>query len=82
MDNICFGKPLREAWFNEVLKACALDIDIEKLPSGFNTVLAEKGSNLSGGQRSRIALARAIYANSDIYLLDDPLSAVDPKVAK
>lgn len=81
-DNILFGQPLREEWFHEVVKACALDIDFAKFPDKEHSYVEERGTNLSGGQKTRLALARAVYANADIYLLDDPLSAVDPKVGK
>lgn len=66
----------------EVVKVCALKRDFEELPFGDKTPVGEKGSALSGGQRARVALARAVYRNADIYLLDDPLSAVDSHVAK
>lgn len=62
--------------------ACALDYDISLLPAGDDTEIGERGVNLSGGQKARLALARAAYARPAIALLDDPLSAVDPKVAK
>jgi ABC-type multidrug transport system fused ATPase/permease subunit len=52
------------------------------MPNGINTEIGEKGINLSGGQKARLSLARAVYSNSDLYVLDDPLSAVDSKVAK
>lgn len=61
---------------------CALQRDMEILPHGDATILGERGSGLSGGQRARINLARAIYREADIYLLDDPLSAVDTHVGK
>jgi ABC-type multidrug transport system fused ATPase/permease subunit len=51
---------------------------MQKLPNGVNTIIGERGINISGGQKARISLARAIYSDADIYLLDDPLSAVDP----
>jgi ATP-binding cassette, subfamily C (CFTR/MRP), member 4 len=81
-DNILFGKPFREDWFNEVVKACALEGDFNLLPDGERTFITERGANLSGGQRARISLARAVYSDADIYLLDDPLSAVDSQVGK
>ena len=56
--------------------------DLESLNNGLETMIGERGVNVSGGQKSRISLARAIYSDADIYLLDDPLSAVDPQVAK
>ena len=65
-----------------MLAACALETDLEMLPAGDQSEIGEKGINLSGGQRSRVALARACYANADVYLLDDPLSAVDAHVGR
>jgi ATP-binding cassette, subfamily C (CFTR/MRP), member 1 len=55
--------------------------DLERMSKGVDTVIGERGINISGGQKARISLARAVYSNADIYLLDDPLSAVDPHVA-
>ncbi|KAK2820903.1 hypothetical protein Q5P01_023862 [Channa striata] len=81
-DNILFGKPYNEQKYRCVLEACALTPDLEVLPGGDLTELGEKGINLSGGQRQRVSLARALYSDTDIYLLDDPLSAVDAHVAK
>lgn len=66
----------------QVTEVCALRRDFELLPKGDMTVVGERGSSLSGGQRARINLARAVYRQADLYLLDDPLSAVDPKVAR
>lgn len=62
--------------------ACALDHDVAQLRAADDTEIGERGINLSGGQKARLALARATYSRPDIALLDDPLSAVDPKVAK
>nr|XP_040031715.1 ATP-binding cassette sub-family C member 3 isoform X1 [Gasterosteus aculeatus aculeatus] len=81
-DNILFGKPYNEQKYCCVLEACALTPDLEVLPGGDMTEIGEKGINLSGGQRQRVSLARALYSDTDIYLLDDPLSAVDAHVAK
>ncbi|KAJ3217850.1 Multidrug resistance-associated protein 4 [Dinochytrium kinnereticum] len=81
-DNITFGRPLDEKWLSEVIKACAMDSDIKLFSDGVETVIGERGVTLSGGQRARLALARAVYSNADIYLLDDPLSAVDTKVGR
>lgn len=81
-DNIIFGLPYNESYYNKVIDACALRPDIDMLPGGDQTEIGEKGINLSGGQKQRVALARAVYANSDIYFLDDPLSAVDSHVGK
>ncbi|XP_069315906.1 ATP-binding cassette sub-family C member 2 isoform X2 [Eulemur rufifrons] len=81
-DNILFGSQLNEKRYQQVLEACALLPDLEMLPGGDLAEIGEKGINLSGGQKQRISLARATYQNSDIYLLDDPLSAVDAHVGK
>uniref|UniRef100_A0A8U7N0C2 ATP binding cassette subfamily C member 2 n=1 Tax=Corvus moneduloides TaxID=1196302 RepID=A0A8U7N0C2_CORMO len=81
-DNILFGSELDEAKYQQVLKACALLPDLELLPAGDQTEIGEKGINLSGGQKQRVSLARAVYSNADIYILDDPLSAVDAHVGK
>ncbi|KAL6475247.1 hypothetical protein MHYP_G00162870 [Metynnis hypsauchen] len=81
-DNILFGKPYVEQKYRCVLEACALTPDLEVLPGGDQTEIGEKGINLSGGQRQRVSLARALYSEADVYLLDDPLSAVDAHVAK
>ncbi|XP_061735042.1 ATP-binding cassette sub-family C member 4-like isoform X3 [Nerophis ophidion] len=80
--NILFGKELNRQKYNRVLKACALKRDMELLPGGDLTPVGDRGSNLSGGQKARVSLARAVYQNADIYLLDDPLSAVDAEVGK
>ncbi|CAO1618700.1 unnamed protein product [Sympodiomycopsis kandeliae] len=79
-DNILFGLRYEEAFYKRVLAACALESDLEILPDGDMTEIGEKGVSLSGGQRARVALARACYARADIYLLDDPLAAVDAHV--
>lgn len=81
-DNILFGKPLDSKMYDRIIEACALKPDFEMLPGGDQTEIGEKGINLSGGQKQRVSLARAVYANSDIYFLDDPLSAVDSHVGK
>uniref|UniRef100_UPI0037E8D390 ATP-binding cassette sub-family C member 2 n=1 Tax=Semicossyphus pulcher TaxID=241346 RepID=UPI0037E8D390 len=81
-DNILFGSPHEEERFDEVIQACALAPDLEQLPGGILTEIGEKGINLSGGQKQRVSLARAAYSQADIYLLDDPLSAVDSHVGK
>ncbi|XP_046557639.1 multidrug resistance-associated protein 1-like isoform X2 [Haliotis rubra] len=80
--NILFGSPYEEAKYRHLLHACSLEADLEVLPGGENTEIGEKGINLSGGQKQRVSLARAVYSDRDIYLLDDPLSAVDSHVGK
>ncbi|KAM5140785.1 ATP-binding cassette sub-family C member 2-like [Mantella aurantiaca] len=81
-DNILFGAPLEEQRYQRVLEACALLPDLEILPGGDLSEIGEKGINLSGGQKQRVSLARAVYHDTDIYILDDPLSAVDAHVGK
>ena len=65
-----------------MVRVCQLKQDLAQLASGLDTQIGERGVNISGGQKARISLARACYSDADIYLLDDPLSAVDPHVAK
>ncbi|KAH9667473.1 multidrug resistance-associated protein 11 [Citrus sinensis] len=81
-DNILFGKNYDPQSYSETLKACTLDVDISLMVGGDMAYIGEKGVNLSGGQRARLALARAVYHGSDIYMLDDVLSAVDAQVAR
>ncbi|KAJ8311733.1 hypothetical protein KUTeg_011088 [Tegillarca granosa] len=81
-DNILYGKPYIEKKYQKVLDACALTADLKILSGGDMTEIGEKGINISGGQKQRVSLARAVYNNADIYLLDDPLSAVDSHVGK
>nr|XP_061805833.1 multidrug resistance-associated protein 1-like [Nerophis lumbriciformis] len=81
-ENIIFGQDMSEAWYKRVVAACALQPDIEILPAGDSTEIGEKGVNLSGGQKQRVSLARAVYCDRTVYLLDDPLSAVDAHVGK
>lgn len=78
-ENILFGKPYDEAKFNSIIDACALTEDLDVL--GWNVYIGEGGCTLSGGQRARIALARAVYQDKQVYLLDDVLSGVDSAVA-
>ncbi|KAG0031889.1 Multidrug resistance-associated protein 1 [Podila clonocystis] len=79
-DNILFGNAYNENRYNAVVAACGLVPDIAILPAGDMTEIGERGINLSGGQKQRVSLARAAYDDADIYLLDDPLSAVDAHV--
>ena len=81
-DNILFGQPFDEAKYLWSLEVCALLPDMKVLPAGDMTEIGERGINLSGGQKARVALARAAYSNADIFLLDDPLSAVDAHVGQ
>ncbi len=81
-DNILFGKSYDEDKYLNVIQACALKEDMERFSTGDLTFVGERGVVLSGGQRARVSLARAVYADADVYLLDDPLSAVDLKIAE
>ncbi|CAD8206138.1 unnamed protein product [Paramecium pentaurelia] len=81
-DNILFGREYNKELFDEVLKASNFLSDLNDLPESENTVIGDNGATLSGGQRARLSLARALYAMPNVYLFDDPLSAVDSKVAK
>ncbi|KAH8359394.1 hypothetical protein KR093_006509 [Drosophila rubida] len=81
-ENILFGLTLDKHRYRTVVKKCALERDFELLPQGDKTVVGERGASLSGGQKARISLARAVYRRADIYLLDDPLSAVDTHVGR
>lgn len=81
-ENILFGKPFDTVLYRKVVKVCCLEPDLEILPAGDQTEIGGRGVNLSGGQRARVSLARAVYARADLYLLDDPLSAVDAHVGK
>lgn len=80
--NILFGQDYDKERYNEIVKVCALQTDFEQFPNGDLTLVGERGTSLSGGQKARINLARAVYRDADIYLLDDPLSAVDVHVGK
>ncbi|XP_076307522.1 multidrug resistance-associated protein 1-like isoform X1 [Tachypleus tridentatus] len=80
--NVLFCQPLNEKKYKKVIDKCCLRPDLMILPGGDEVEIGEKGVNLSGGQKQRINLARAVYQDADVYLLDDPLSAVDSHVAK
>ena len=81
-ENILFGKEYDRQWYDMVIDACALRPDLEMLPNGDQTEIGERGITVSGGQKQRLNIARAIYFNSDIVLMDDPLSAVDAHVGR
>uniref|UniRef100_A0A8B9PGZ5 ATP binding cassette subfamily C member 4 n=1 Tax=Apteryx owenii TaxID=8824 RepID=A0A8B9PGZ5_APTOW len=80
--NILFDKEYEKEKYEKVLKVCALKKDMELLANGDLTVIGDRGATLSGGQKARVNLARAVYQDADIYLLDDPLSAVDAEVGR
>ncbi|XP_051881887.1 multidrug resistance-associated protein 4 isoform X2 [Pristis pectinata] len=80
--NILFGKEYQKAKYEKVITACALKKDLELLQDGDLTQIGDRGVTLSGGQKARVNLARSVYQDADIYLLDDPLSAVDAEVGK
>lgn len=81
-ENILFGHRYDPEFYQQTIRACALLEDFDSLPDGDETQVGEKGISLSGGQKARVTLARAVYARADVYLLDDPLSAVDQHVGK
>lgn len=81
-ENILFGNEYEEKFYNHIIKICQLERDLSILKHGDKTEIGERGINLSGGQKARISLARAVYANKDIILMDDPISALDANVKK
>jgi ABC-type multidrug transport system fused ATPase/permease subunit len=81
-ENILFGTSMNRRRYKEVIRVCSLQRDLSLLVAGDQTELAERGANLSGGQRQRTSLARAVYHDSDLVLLDDPISAVDQHVGR
>ncbi|KAM6159981.1 ATP-binding cassette sub-family C member 12 isoform 1-T1 [Erethizon dorsatum] len=81
-ENILFGEKYNHQRYQHTVRVCGLQKDLSSLPYGDLTEIGERGLNLSGGQRQRISLARAVYSNRQLYLLDDPLSAVDAHVGK
>jgi ATP-binding cassette subfamily C (CFTR/MRP) protein 4 len=80
--NVLFGQEMDMDKYQKVIRVCALEDDLSLFPHGDQTLVGERGMMLSGGQKARISLARAVYRDADIYLLDDPLSAVDAHVAE
>ncbi|ORY48141.1 P-loop containing nucleoside triphosphate hydrolase protein [Rhizoclosmatium globosum] len=81
-ENVLFGNPLNQEKLDLAVTCTCLQSDLANMPSGIKTVLGEKGTSVSGGQKTRIALARAVYSEADIYLLDDPLSSLDARVSR
>ena len=79
-ENILFGEPFDPQRYHMILRACNLDKDMQRFPDADTTLVGERGIVLSGGQRARVGLARALYSDADIYLLDDSLSVLDSKV--
>ena len=77
-----FGSKYDAKKYKRTIKLCELTRDLEILPAGDETEIGEKGINLSGGQKARVGLARAVYADRDLILLDDPISALDANVKK
>ncbi|WRX27961.1 ABC transporter-like [Theobroma cacao] len=80
-DNMLYGKPMDEEGYKRAVKSCALDKDIDNFDHGGPAEIVQRGINMSGGQKQRIQLARAVYDDADIYILDDPFSAVDAQTA-
>ncbi|OMJ65976.1 hypothetical protein SteCoe_37344 [Stentor coeruleus] len=80
-ENILMGRTLDPEFYTEVINSCALIKDLEILNNGDETIIGDRGTTLSGGQKARVCLSRAVYSDANVYLLDDPLSAVDPEVA-
>ncbi|RZC37765.1 ABC tran and/or MMR HSR1 domain containing protein [Asbolus verrucosus] len=81
-NNILFGQTYLKKRYKDIVRVCALETDFAQFSHGDKTLVGERGSSLSGGQRARVNLARSVYRNADIYLFDDPLSAVDAHVGK
>ena len=81
-ESILFGREYDEEFYNRVIKACNLESDLKLFSKGDMSPIGERDNNLSGGQKARLALTRAVYSDADTYSLDDLISAVDAKVAK
>uniref|UniRef100_A0A2I3FXL8 ABC-type glutathione-S-conjugate transporter n=1 Tax=Nomascus leucogenys TaxID=61853 RepID=A0A2I3FXL8_NOMLE len=82
VENVCFRQELDPPWLERVLEACALQPDVDSFPEGVHTSIGEQGMNLSGGQKQRLSLAQAVYRKAAVYLLDDPLAALDAHVGQ
>ena len=80
--NVLFGCEMDDDRYARAIRACALERDLAAWAHGDHTLVGEKGVALSGGQKARVSLARAVYREADVYLLDDPLSAVDARVVR
>lgn len=80
-ENILFGHPYEKQRFADTVRRCCLESDLAQMPDGEDTVVGERGVTLSGGQKARVAMARAAYSRPDIVILDDPLAAVDSDVS-
>ncbi|KAL9147531.1 hypothetical protein ABFS82_13G179600 [Erythranthe guttata] len=81
-DNILFGSPFEPAKYEKSIDVTSLQHDLDQLQGGDLTEIGERGVNISGGQKQRVSLARAVYSNSDVYIFDDPLSALDAHVGR
>ncbi|XP_019430887.1 PREDICTED: ABC transporter C family member 2-like isoform X2 [Lupinus angustifolius] len=81
-DNVLFGSAFDPARYGRSINVTELKHDLELLPGGDLTEIGERGVNISGGQKQRVSMARAVYSNSDVYIFDDPLSALDAHVAR
>lgn len=81
-ENILLGVELNQEWYDQVVKACGLTVDFEQFRNSDQTIVGDRGVQCSGGQRARIGIARALYRDADVLIMDDPLSAVDAKVGR
>ena len=81
-ENILFGNPFHKQKYKQIIRICELEKDFDLLPNGDETEIGSKGINLSGGQKQRVSLARGLYLDADIYLIDDCLSALDAQVSQ
>mmetsp|Transcript_29925 Transcript_29925/g.37071 ORF Transcript_29925/g.37071 Transcript_29925/m.37071 type:complete len:90 (-) Transcript_29925:2430-2699(-) len=80
--NILFGSQFKKRRYAETVEACQLEADLKLMPTGDRTEIGERGVTLSGGQKARLSLARAVYKSSDVIFMDDPISALDADVRK